>query len=76
MTGSDSKQAGIRICFCYGINDDEIRDAIRQGCCTLEDIRSKTKANTGCGGCLEEVLKILQAELPQVKAMKNGVPKK
>ncbi len=52
-----------RICFCYGVNEAEIRKAIRAGSRSLEAIRSDTCANTGCGGCQADVEAILEDEV-------------
>ena len=49
--------------FCYGVNEAEIRKAIRAGSRSLEAIRSDTCANTGCGGCQADVEAILEDEV-------------
>ena len=49
------------ICFCYGITREEIVQAVLQGADSIEKIREKTKANTGCGGCQNEVEAILES---------------
>jgi NAD(P)H-nitrite reductase large subunit len=48
------------ICFCYGITRQEIVEAALQGADSIEKIREKTKANTGCGGCQNEVEALLE----------------
>lgn len=60
---SDSNVPSMRVCFCHGVSEEEIRVAIRKGADTVQKIRDATKANTGCGGCLCEVERILAEEL-------------
>lgn len=48
------------ICFCYSVSESEIRKAIEEGATSLMEIRRRTYANTGCGGCGEEVKKLLR----------------
>lgn len=51
------------ICFCHGITEAEIREAIKNGALTLQDIKDRTKASTGCGGCTPECEKLLSEML-------------
>ena len=49
------------ICFCYNVTRQEIEDAIvKEGATTLMEIRRITNANTGCGGCREDVKRIMR----------------
>jgi NAD(P)H-nitrite reductase large subunit len=45
------------------VTEKELVDAIREGAHTLEEIREKTRATTGCGTCTMQVYHILQREL-------------
>ena len=51
------------ICFCYNVPLATIAAAIDDGAVTLEEVREKTCANTGCGGCEADVTDILNAKL-------------
>ncbi|MGE4232737.1 MAG: (2Fe-2S)-binding protein [Bacteriovoracia bacterium] len=64
MTDTPKKN---RICFCHGVDEDEIRQAIRKGAHTIEAIQSETLASTGCGGCSLDVEQILKEELEKIK---------
>jgi bacterioferritin-associated ferredoxin len=48
----------MRVCHCHGVNDREIREAVRSGggCCKGD------LAGTGCGGCLPLVQQIRVSE--------------
>lgn len=51
------------VCFCHNVSVGVLLEAIRSGATTLEEIQEKTRASTGCSGCREDVLEILEAEL-------------
>lgn len=53
-----------QICACNSVSKSDLCCAIRdQSLTTLGDIKSSTKAGTGCGGCVPLVTDILKAEL-------------
>jgi nitrite reductase (NADH) large subunit len=53
-----------QVCSCNNVTKRDICHAVRKGeCGTLIDIKKKTRAGTGCGGCLPLVTDILNAEL-------------
>ena len=48
------------LCFCMGLTDSEVRDAIiSKKLKTVEEVGEATKAGTGCGGCKENIQKLL-----------------
>ena len=47
------------ICHCKQVSFGDIRKAMVGGARTVEEIQEITGAGTGCGGCIEEVEKIL-----------------
>jgi nitrite reductase (NADH) large subunit len=52
-----------QVCSCNNVTKRDICHAIRRGeCSTLGEIKAKTKAGTGCGGCVPLVADILKAE--------------
>ena len=63
---------GILVCRCLGVGDHAIRDAVRQGATTVEDIGDWCKASTGCRSCRPDVLALIEATQcappPQVAA--------
>jgi NifU-like protein len=51
---------GSIVCTCFSVTDKEIEAAIRENnLTTVEEITNFTKAGGGCGGCVEEIQKIL-----------------
>jgi len=51
----------IIICKCKGVDYITIRKAMIAGARTLDEIKEMTGAATGCGGCAEEIEKILRS---------------
>ncbi|MBR7560583.1 (2Fe-2S)-binding protein, partial [Mycobacterium tuberculosis] len=50
-------------CSCYNGSKGQICAAVDNGAMTYEDIKSCTKASTGCGGCAQIVKDTLVSEL-------------
>ncbi len=55
--------AAAQICSCNNVSKGDICTAIDSGCCTLGDIKDKTRAGTSCGGCVPLVTQLLKHEL-------------
>jgi nitrite reductase (NADH) large subunit len=52
------------VCSCNNVSEKQIRDAVRgQGLTTVDQVKSCTRAGTGCGGCLPQVTDLVEAEL-------------
>ena len=52
-----------QICSCNNVKKGDICAIVRAGCTNLSEIKTKSGAGTGCGGCLPLVSEILNAEL-------------
>lgn len=39
------------VCLCQGVTDNQIRDAIYEGCCSYREVREATGVGTQCGKC-------------------------
>jgi bacterioferritin-associated ferredoxin len=51
------------VCHCRRVFDREIRTAIRDGACTVDDVGAACAAGVGCGGCQEAIEDLIDAEL-------------
>jgi nitrite reductase (NADH) large subunit len=51
------------ICSCHNVNKQDICDSISKGCCSLADVKSDTRASTGCGGCSALLKNVVESEL-------------
>ena len=48
------------VCFCMGVTNGMIKDAVYKGANTLEELQEITGAGTVCGACLEDVKHLLE----------------
>lgn len=51
------------VCSCNNVSQGALREAIRGGADTLDELKVCTRAGTGCGGCLPIVADLLNKEL-------------
>lgn len=61
--GVGALPAAAQICSCNNVSKGDISEAVESGCCTLGDIKDKTRAGTSCGGCVPLVTQLLNHEL-------------
>ncbi|WP_461538771.1 nitrite reductase large subunit NirB [Spongorhabdus nitratireducens] len=61
--GVDALPATATICSCFDISKEDIAKAVQDGNTDLASIKATTKAGTGCGGCVQLVGQVLNAEL-------------
>lgn len=53
------RDPGRRVCTCYGVGINQIRDAARDGCTTVSAIGDRLRAGSNCGSCRPEIARIL-----------------
>jgi nitrite reductase (NADH) large subunit len=51
------------ICSCFDVSKGDLKSAVIAGCCTMGDLKTQTKASTGCGGCSALTKQVLDSEL-------------
>ncbi|ORX45270.1 hypothetical protein DM01DRAFT_1328556 [Hesseltinella vesiculosa] len=62
--GADSLPDDTQICSCNNVTKADIRQVIRQQQCeNVNQVKCHSKAGTGCGGCLQQVQEVFEAEL-------------
>jgi nitrite reductase (NADH) large subunit len=61
--GVDALPSTATICSCHNVSKGDIIAAFDTGSCNLADIKSCTKASTGCGGCTALLKTIVDNEL-------------
>ncbi|WP_182534762.1 nitrite reductase large subunit NirB [Fontibacillus panacisegetis] len=63
------------ICGCNGVTKGTIVDAVRNGCSSVGEIKSCTKASGSCGGCKPLVAGLLElyGDGPSVEPVKEGI---
>jgi len=53
-----------QVCSCNNVSKAQICDAIRlKDLCSVDEVKSCTKAGTGCGGCVPLVIDLFKAEI-------------
>ncbi|MEM7645445.1 MAG: (2Fe-2S)-binding protein [Pseudomonadota bacterium] len=53
------------LCHCRRVLTETVDRAIVYGANTVEKVRQRTSANTGCGTCLEDVKSLLERRVPK-----------
>src|SRR5690606_6454872 len=61
--GVDALPDTAQICSCNQVSKGALCGAIADGCTTLGDLKTRTRAGTTCGGCLPLVKQVLESEL-------------
>ncbi|MEL7185187.1 MAG: nitrite reductase large subunit NirB, partial [Pseudomonadota bacterium] len=60
---TDLLGADAQICSCHNVSKGDVCSAVVDGATNLADLKSMTKASTGCGGCTQLATQVLNAEL-------------
>ncbi|MCP8900390.1 nitrite reductase large subunit NirB [Gilvimarinus xylanilyticus] len=70
--GVDALPDTAQLCSCLDVTKGDIVDAVQGGCCTMGDIKEKTEASTGCGGCAALVKSVMDNELKNLGVEVNN----
>ncbi|KAI0770919.1 nitrite reductase [Trametes elegans] len=66
-SGQDESGADLdddaQICSCHNVTKGRIVQCIKDGAQSVADVKTKTKAGSGCGGCVPLLTSIVKAEL-------------
>jgi nitrite reductase (NAD(P)H) len=69
--GGDDLDDDTQICSCHNVTKGDVVESVKAGTCkSIGDVKSCTKAGTGCGGCMPLVTSIFNT---QMKAMGNEI---
>lgn len=64
--GVEALPEAATICTCHEVTKGQICCAVQEGATTIGDIKSSTKAGTGCGGCVPLATQLLNSELSKL----------
>ncbi len=64
--GVDALPDEAHICTCHEVTKGQICSAVADGATTMADLKSCTKAGTGCGGCVALTTQVLNSELTKL----------
>jgi bacterioferritin-associated ferredoxin len=53
----------VYICHCKAVTDSKIRSAIDEGARTIDEVGSRCRAGTGCGGCWPALFALIEQGL-------------
>ncbi|MDO3388655.1 nitrite reductase large subunit NirB [Gilvimarinus sp. SDUM040013] len=70
--GVDALPDAAQLCSCLDVTKGDIVDAVQSGCCSMGDIKDKTGASTGCGGCAALVKSVMDKELENLGVEVNN----
>ncbi|WP_297482411.1 nitrite reductase large subunit NirB [uncultured Photobacterium sp.] len=62
-TTEDSLGDTAQVCSCFDVNKGQICQAVAEGCVDMTQLKTMTKASTGCGGCASFVKQIMEVAL-------------
>lgn len=64
-----------QICSCHNVTKGDVVNVVKDGSCkSLGDVKSCTKAGTGCGGCMPLVTSIFKAQMKSMgQEVKNHI---
>ncbi|WP_086933273.1 nitrite reductase large subunit NirB [Agarilytica rhodophyticola] len=69
--GTDALPDEAHICTCHEVTKGQICEAVAQGANNIGELKSCTKAGTGCGGCVALATQVLNAELTKLGVQVN-----
>lgn len=60
------------VCVCNAVNDRQIREAVREGACTMRELRLQLGVSANCGKCGKCAYQILQETLASMPPELNS----
>lgn len=61
--GADALPDTAQICSCNDVSKARIRAAVREGACTIGELKACTRAGSTCGGCVPLVTQVMKAQM-------------
>lgn len=73
--GGDDLDDDTQICSCHNVSKGDVVHAVKKGTCkSIGDVKSCTKAGTGCGGCMPLVTSIFNSTMKSLgQEVKNHI---
>ena len=56
------------VCICKGVTENKIREAIRAGAQSVEEVKHKCGAGTDCGTCILKLYRIVRDQMQAEEA--------
>lgn len=61
------------VCGCMNVTEQDIKNAIKNGANSFEEVQAATKVGTGCGNCVESNKKLVDELLFSKKIEENHI---
>ncbi|MDO6460002.1 (2Fe-2S)-binding protein [Granulosicoccaceae sp. 1_MG-2023] len=61
------------VCVCKRISDSRIREAVQDGCHTMDDVREELGVASQCGRCSDCALEVVVDELQQLSVKEADI---
>jgi nitrite reductase (NAD(P)H) len=73
--GGEDLDDDTQICSCHNVTKGDVTSAVKDGTCkSIGDVKSCTKAGTGCGGCMPLVTSIFNKQMKDMgQEIKNHI---
>ncbi|NUS36604.1 MAG: NAD(P)/FAD-dependent oxidoreductase [Pseudarthrobacter sp.] len=68
LAGAAAPDPAGTVCRCAGVSGATIQAAAEEGCSTVAEVSTATRAGTGCGGCHEDIKGLIERHFQAVAA--------
>jgi len=58
--GENREVNGKVVCGCFKVTEQDLKNAIKNGAKSFEEVQAVTKVGTGCGKCVDSVKSIVE----------------
>ncbi len=59
------------VCLCHSVNEESVRDCVREGAKSVGAVQKKCEAGTDCGSCVYHLQRVIQEELSHKDTSKD-----
>jgi NAD(P)H-nitrite reductase large subunit len=70
---TNNTQTSKVVCGCFNVTEQDIKDAVKNGASSFEDVQKITKVGTGCGACVTSNKAFVNDLLLQKKIDENQI---
>lgn len=61
------------VCGCYNVTEEDLKNAVKNGAKSFEEVQAVTKVGTGCGHCVEGNKKLVNELIIRKKIDENQI---
>jgi bacterioferritin-associated ferredoxin len=60
------------VCLCHAVTDRQIKQAVKEGVCSLRQVQLCLRVGTNCGKCIPATREIIDATKAEPRDQQNG----